>query len=1124
MSTSLFGCLVSWQPSGVNAFNGLKRANEDFLRAIVRYSHFDELHLFLLESHIQSFQESWHDYLDSFGAGKNIRLIPSHELPKYLESHHYTVMHCGDPYISDLAALRERHAEKLFPITGRAHSLSDDARLSRVRDLIFAPVKACDAVLCSSQAQKKVMNRLLSSASATFSDTMGVAFPYRGRVDFLPLGVEIERQNSLTPEEARKQLGLPEDKAILLCLGRLSPSDKMDLHPLLFALNDLHEEGRANDFLLVVAGAGDASSPYMQSLLKHAYELNLEDHLHFELSVDDDRKSLLYRASDIFVSLADNVQESFGLAPVEAMNEGLAVVLSDWNGYRELVEDGESGYLVKTLGSDQDGISRSVSLLNRSHANFLQAQSVALDFEALGDVLDQLIQDKPLRESVGRAARARVAEHFSWKHLVAQYHELVQLLNKEAGSVRHHRSREVGMPYNSVFGHYPSRQLDEKTQLLATDRGIRVLLKSEGGFLYQELRYLLDKQQIRSIIKAAIQPVTCKVLLERFSDIRALTFVLSWMVKYQLLKTVSEDYKSQAGYCRVINLPEVELEETESLSFPEQRRSELLKPVVAQCLQLSQQYLQGCDVSGGGLQTSLATEWIKLLDERLLQALTWFSQEQEIKAYGEIIDALNEKGGLDYLIHQYPLWYRNVRREIFNRLKVVKRLGERVSADLPDINFHFSEDDQPASGLISIQCLGYEAGWKTLKLSFDNSVELVYKTRDLNVDTLLVGQQGSIAEAVNGWLGQYPGLGTHEILAKAGYGYARYLQKTPVSEEELTKYHQHLGVTLGFSLLTGLADIHHLNVLNVSGVPHLIDLETVLHAPVFMNLERELSNPELGFLRGMDEASLGKTGLRNLWESFHTTRVNHCSSRLLQGELVEAEPLECIPVADHLLKQGERHSLDGIKPNLSGLHAKALLEGFERVLEAVASHSDEWAALLQQMAGLEVRYHPLFNLNSVRKQLRDLYTSDVFQKMPDERIHHYFSRLARRVTLEGEVSQRWLDEEWRVPTGRLAEAMAKGWQQMEERVLVHCPGEAGIYVRTLSGKRLPVIDEAFFEVNALEKAKQLAECLAEDEGLRRRFLDACGQMLESWLAEQLVPGAETPAEIRNSIKSGWEEG
>src|SRR5262249_43937309 len=56
----------------------------------------------------------------------------------------------------------------------------------------------------------------------------------------------------------------------------------------------------------------------------------------------------IWHAADIFTSLSDNLQETFGLVIVQAMSCGLPVVASDWDGYRDLVVDGETGYLVPT--------------------------------------------------------------------------------------------------------------------------------------------------------------------------------------------------------------------------------------------------------------------------------------------------------------------------------------------------------------------------------------------------------------------------------------------------------------------------------------------------------------------------------------------------------------------------------------------------------------------------------------------------------------------------------------------------------------------------------------------------------------------------------------------------------
>ena len=59
-------------------------------------------------------------------------------------------------------------------------------------------------------------------------------------------------------------------------------------------------------------------------------------------------RDIAWSAADVFTSFSDNIQETFGLTPVEAMASGLPVVVSDWNGYKVRVRDGIDGYRVST--------------------------------------------------------------------------------------------------------------------------------------------------------------------------------------------------------------------------------------------------------------------------------------------------------------------------------------------------------------------------------------------------------------------------------------------------------------------------------------------------------------------------------------------------------------------------------------------------------------------------------------------------------------------------------------------------------------------------------------------------------------------------------------------------------
>jgi alpha-maltose-1-phosphate synthase len=51
----------------------------------------------------------------------------------------------------------------------------------------------------------------------------------------------------------------------------------------------------------------------------------------------------VWRAADLVVSLIDNIQETLGPMIVEAIASGLPVVAADGDGYRDMVEDGQTG-------------------------------------------------------------------------------------------------------------------------------------------------------------------------------------------------------------------------------------------------------------------------------------------------------------------------------------------------------------------------------------------------------------------------------------------------------------------------------------------------------------------------------------------------------------------------------------------------------------------------------------------------------------------------------------------------------------------------------------------------------------------------------------------------------------
>jgi D-inositol-3-phosphate glycosyltransferase len=86
--------------------------------------------------------------------------------------------------------------------------------------------------------------------------------------------------------------------------------------------------------------------------LAHAARLGLQNDLRTFFACPPACLPSLYAACDVVVAPTDSPSETFGLTVAEAMAAGRPVVASDWDGYKELIVHGETGFKVRTDWAD----------------------------------------------------------------------------------------------------------------------------------------------------------------------------------------------------------------------------------------------------------------------------------------------------------------------------------------------------------------------------------------------------------------------------------------------------------------------------------------------------------------------------------------------------------------------------------------------------------------------------------------------------------------------------------------------------------------------------------------------------------------------------------------------------
>ncbi|HXK40315.1 MAG TPA: glycosyltransferase family 4 protein, partial [Candidatus Paceibacterota bacterium] len=158
---------------------------------------------------------------------------------------------------------------------------------------------------------------------------------------------------------------------------------------------------------LWIAGDGDVS--YKQQLSRLVVELGLQEYVKL-LGARRDVDALL-SACDLYA--LSSITEATSMTILEAMAAGRAVVATRTGGNPELVVDGKTGRLVP-VG----------------------------DCSAMSEAIRVLMKDRPLRERMGQAGRARVEEQFSKERSFAQYRDLYRSIRYSPQRHRAHREEK----------------------------------------------------------------------------------------------------------------------------------------------------------------------------------------------------------------------------------------------------------------------------------------------------------------------------------------------------------------------------------------------------------------------------------------------------------------------------------------------------------------------------------------------------------------------------------------------------------------------------------------------------------------------------------------------------------
>jgi len=334
------------------------------------------------------------------------------------------------PSIDDEAWARLPYKAASYSICGLTHTTATARTMDTLSNLLIAPVEAHDALICTSAAVRASVETQLEGVrdylSAEYGGPRRRAEPQRVTI---PLGVNVD-DFATSPEHRkawRERLDIPPDAIVALYVGRFNAREKMN--PALMALSLERAAQRLGQRLYWVnsgwAGTEAEATSFHNDARAHCPSVCYR-------AVDGrppDTRFSIWSVADFFISFSDNIQESFGLTPVEAMAAGLPCVVTDWDGYRDTVRHGLDGFRIDTAAPGPGGgfdLAYWHAMGWSDYSAYVAAagQYVAIDFGQATDAICALASDAELRRALGAQAAQRAREVFDWSAIVPQYQAL----------------------------------------------------------------------------------------------------------------------------------------------------------------------------------------------------------------------------------------------------------------------------------------------------------------------------------------------------------------------------------------------------------------------------------------------------------------------------------------------------------------------------------------------------------------------------------------------------------------------------------------------------------------------------------------------------------------------------
>jgi glycosyltransferase involved in cell wall biosynthesis len=539
---------------------GRQVAGKEFLDAFVAHGRWTELvGLVLDKDSADSLTAYWKSLPAAQTQGRSLRLIDWTNFHRqFLGQPPAPVLHFSNPIDARYAWARQHGGAPGFALSGITHTICSWTTAQAFCEMVTAPLEPFDTLICVSRQALATIQGLAQTYADHLRERFGGDPRLRATLAHIPYGVNTEKYRPATAEEraaARAALGAAPDEVVVLFVGRLSFHGKVHPYPMYAGVA---QAARQTGVKVRLVLAGWAANKNIQA----AFHDGARDFAPGVTTafVDGTRPEWRYavwRAADVATSLTDNIQETLSQVILEGMACGLPVVVTNWDGCKDEVVDGETGLLVPAYmvrGATRDLTSRLIlGEINYDHFLAECNQTVAVDVGATAGAFARLLADPGLRRRLGEAARRHILERFNWAGVVRAHEELWArqdaerraFLARRPAAARGYAGPACYPAPEDSFASYPTAILEGTAVVRAADDApgrLAVLLRHP--LTNYSLGFRTNSPEVlTAVLSAAGRPARLDELDGVFAGhglgLATARATLGWLLKYDLLRVVN---------------------------------------------------------------------------------------------------------------------------------------------------------------------------------------------------------------------------------------------------------------------------------------------------------------------------------------------------------------------------------------------------------------------------------------------------------------------------------------------------------------------------------------------------------------------------------------------------------